>query len=308
MPSGEESTDEKFCPHGCSLFIERRDSGLEAFCLEHPEEGSIRITENYLSRYKLSIENLLKRIHKVNELEGEIAPCGRGYFFGYKTHGDKTIALVLVPSITKEDLLGIAGLGVLLKDYHYIFVIAPTLYVKWLWAIPSLGDRIVLLNLDEVLNDKTFELSFDWGVFKLRQRGVLKDLHLEITGNIHIHDGHEVRINSNIVHLSDAPFLLLLRFVQGAMTQKDRWVSVKELIDENILTQDGLYQGINRLKKELKHCVDWDRFLENGEKQYRLSLNVTGLTVNRKKLLESGNGRIKAIAQEIPSKVKAFVV
>lgn len=172
--------------------------------------------------------------------------------------------------------------------------------MKWLWAIPLLGDRIVLLNLDEVLNDKTFELSFDWGVFKLRQRGVLKDVHLEVTGNIHIDDGHEVRINGHVAHLSDAPFLLLLRFVQGAMIAKDRWVFVKDLTDENILTNEGLYQGIGRLKKELKFYVDWDKFLENGEKKYRLSSNVTGLIINRKKLVKHENGRIRDIAKKLP--------
>ena len=83
------------------------------------------------------------------------------------------------------------------------------------------------------------------------------------------------------------------------MTQKDRWVSVKDLIDENILTQEGMYQGINRLKKELKNYVGWDKFLENGEKQYRLSFNVTDLTVNRKKLLGHVNARIRNMAKKL---------
>ena len=69
---------------------------------EHPEERTTRITEDYLCRHKLSIENILKLIRKVNELDGEIIPCGKGYFIGYKTHGDKTIGLVLVPWITKD--------------------------------------------------------------------------------------------------------------------------------------------------------------------------------------------------------------
>ena len=76
---------------------------------------------------------------------------------------------------------------------------------------------------------------------------------------------------------------------------KDRWVSAKQLVDEGITTTEGLYQAIARLKKELR----WDDFLENDRKRYRISPNVTGVTVNRKKLLENENGRVKAIARKL---------
>ena len=98
LPSGEESTDEAHCSHGCSLFVENTDTGLEAFCLEHSEEVPLRITEDWLVRYKLSIEMVVKHMREANGLEGETAPCGRGHFLGHKMHGDNTIAVVLVPS------------------------------------------------------------------------------------------------------------------------------------------------------------------------------------------------------------------
>ena len=296
LPSGEESVDEERCSHGCSLFVEERGSGYEAFCLDHPEEKVVRVTEDDLCRYRLSIENVIKQMRSANKFEGEPFPCGRGHFIGYKTHGDKTIGVVLVPCVTKGDLLGIAGMASILKDYHYIFVVSPELNVKWLWAVPMLGDRIVLLKMDELFDEKTFELSFDWGIFKLRQRGVLKDFHLDVTGR-QDRDGHEVRLNGDDRrHLSDAPFILLLRFVQGYLTAKDRWVSVQELIKDGVLTEDNLYQAINNLKKDM----DWKELIENQSKKYRIALSVTGLTVNKQKLLESDNARIKGIAKKLP--------
>lgn len=304
LPSGEESVYEPRCQHGCSLVVEEVEGSLQAMCMEHPNEKAIYITEDYLTRYKFSIENLLKKIRTVNALEGEIMPCGAGYHLGYKKHGDTVIGLVIMPSITKDDLLTLSGIGVTLKEYHCIFFITPSLQVKWLWALPSLGDRIVLLDLDEVLDEKTFELSFDWGVFKLRQRGVVNDYHLEITGNIDNVGSHEIKINSVAVTLSFAPFLLLLRLFLGAVTEQNRWVSVTKLTSEGIDAGENVNQAIGRLKEKLKYYVDWDRFVENGRGKYRLSPNVTGLTFNRQKLLDQANGRITPLAQKLSQETK----
>ena len=114
-------------------------------------------------------------------------------------------------------------------------------------------------------------------------------------GQCNVKNGH-YRINGQRDHLADAPFILLLRFVQGCLIVKDRWVFAKQLVEEKITTTEGLYQAIARLKKELR----WDDFLENDRKRYRIALNVTGITVNRKKLLENENGRVKAIARKLP--------
>jgi len=297
LPRGEESTDEHRCTHGCSLFLEKRQQGYDAFCLEHPEERTLKISEDALCRYRLCLEAIIKNLRKANDLEDEPFVCGRGFFVGHKNHGDKVIAVVLYPSVTKDDLLAIAGLTVNLKDCDAIFVVAPELYVKWTWTRPQLGDRIVLFDMFEVFNEDTFELSFDWGLFKLRQRGVLNDRHIEIPGNL-TRDGHEVRINGQPWHLTDAPFILLLRFVQGYFLVKDRWVTSKELVDDGI-NPEGLYQAVGRLKKDLR----WDDVLENDKKRYRLSMSVTEVSINCKKLLAQDNTRVKEIAKKISKKI-----
>ena len=71
---------------------------------------------------------------------------------------------------------------------------------------------------------------------------------------------------------------------------------MQELIKDGVLTEDNLYQAINNLKKDM----DWKELIENQSKKYRIALSVTGLTVNKQKLLESDNARIKGIAKKLP--------
>jgi len=135
--------------------------------------------------------------------------------------------------------------------------------------------------------------------YRNTHRGVLSDLRLELTGNSKKGD-QEIKINGQAVYISTASYLLLFKFFQAAINNVDRWVSVDDI---EVVNKEGIYQAINRLKKEIVGFLPnraWDEYFENENKQYRLSKNVTGLIYDRPKLVKHENGRIKSIAETLP--------
>ena len=299
LPSGEESTDEQHCQHGCPLFVEEVNGRWEAICLEHPQQGIIAVEEDQLSRYKLSVENFLKIVRKVNKIEGKIIRCGQGYYFGHKIYNGRKIGLAFFPSITKHNLSKLAESVVWLKDYDYIFVFTPNLYGAWRGTMPSFGDRLILLDVcSDALDGKTLEIPFDWHIFRSNQGNVFKDAHLEFTGNKDM-DGYEIRINGSGGVPFRASFIFLLRLALSAVTKEDRWVSISELISESIVTEDSRRRVIRGLK-EPESWIKWDKFIENDGQRYRFSSNVVRFVFNRSKLARHADARIESIIKKLP--------
>lgn len=303
-PPGVEMVYQPSCPHGCSLAVEEDSQGMVGVCLDHPQVKAVRIIEDDLSRYKFSIEGFLNQIRNVNAIKGNVSKLEEGFYFGYSLYGVKRIGLVLFPRFG-EELLKTAGIDRLLRDDEIIFVISPVIQEKIETTVYS-GDRVVVLNVKDILDYKTFKLSFDVGIHRLQARGILKDVRLEFPGVRTAEENNEVRINGNKLLLSDSPFLLLLRMAIGFETKEDHYVSARELIDEKIVTADGKYQSVGRLKEKLISFLpgsDWDAFFENDKGMYRLSSNVKLINFNRDELIKS-SARIKEVALKIPKAVK----
>lgn len=303
-PPGIEMVYSPSCPHGCSLAVEEDPKGMIGVCLDHPEVKSVRIVEDDLSRYKFSVEGLLTQIRNANSIKGEISKLGDGYYFGYYLYGEKRVGLVLFPSFG-EELLKTAGIDRLLKDDEIILIISPVVQERIETAVYS-GDRVIVLDIKDILDYNTLKLSLDVGIQRLNTRGVLKDVSLEFPGVRTTDENNEVRLNGVKVLLSDRPFLLLLRLAIGFETKKDHYVSTKELVDEKIVTEDGKYQSVGRLKEKLTPFLpasDWDAFFENDKGMYRLSSNVKTIIFHRDALIKS-SARIKEIALKIPKTTK----
>lgn len=299
-PAGIEMVYEPTCPHGCSLAVEESPNGMVGICLDHPQIKSVPVIEYNLMRYRFSVEGLLHQVRWANDLKGEINKVGEGYYFGYQLYGEKRIGLVLFPHFG-EDLIKTAGLDRILKDEEGVFILSPVVRENCQTAIYS-GDRVVILDINDVLDRKTLKLSLDIGIEKLQNRGVLKDVRLEFPGIRTADENNEVRVNSKKVLLSDSPFLLLFRISVGFTTKKDHYVSAKELNGEGIANDSNRHQAVGRLKEKMVSFLpggDWDAFWENDKKMYRLSSNVKSVIFNREKLIQASE-RIKAVASKLP--------
>ncbi|GEM_PF-2728564 len=300
-PAGIEMVYEPACPHGCSLAVEESPNGMVGICLDHPQVKAVRVTEDDLIRYKFSIGGLLNQIRSVNAIKGGVSKLEEGYYFGYSLYGDKRIGLVLFPHFG-EDLIKIAGIDRILKDEDGVFILSPAVQENCQAAVYS-GDRVVVLDIGEVLDLATFKLSLEPGIEKLQNRGILKDVRLEFPGIRMADENNEVRVNGKKVLLSDRPFLLLLRVAVGFAIKKDHCISLKELIDEKIIMEDGKYQAAGRLKGKMVPFLpggDWDAFFENDKGMYRLSSNVKSVIFDRVKLVNDTSQRIKEVASKLP--------
>ena len=60
------------CQHGCPLTVVQTEGGLEAVCLEHPEEDPIPIEKDDLNRYAFSVDMLLVQLRTANRIEGNL--------------------------------------------------------------------------------------------------------------------------------------------------------------------------------------------------------------------------------------------
>ncbi len=289
LPSGQESIyDSPSCRYGCSLFVEEVDGKWEGVCLEHPEEGSISVKADQLNRYRFSVENLIKGIRAANELEGEIVQCGRGYYFGHKIYSGKKIGLAIFPSVTKYNLSSLSEAVAGVKEYDCIFVIAPSLYGQWSGTIPSLGDRVALMDVYRAIDSETLEILFDWNVFKFERKNVSAYDHFEFTGDRDL-NGHKIRINGSPIHLAQPLFAFLLRLASGAVTKEGRWVSVDELIADGVVTEENWRRVAGRFK-EFQSWVKWDKLIENDQERYRFSPSVSRFVFNHNTLTKGTKG------------------
>lgn len=292
--AGEETIYEPRCPHGCALFAERNGNCIEAVCLSHPDEGAISISEDQLSRYRFSVINLLREIVKVNQFQGEISPHEDGFRFGHVIKAGKRIGFVIYPSVVSKTVSD------LLKDEDCVMALSA----DGRYATQAItNDRIVTLGIRDVLNFETCILDMEAGFSALRRRQVVKNIQLSITGDLNESGENVIEINKRSVFLSDAPFLLLLRLMSGIYESKDRWVSVQSLISEGVTQEDRVHRDMNRLKEKIEPYLpdeNWNLFIGNGWKKYRVDPNVDAVTYDRKKLIKLSNGRIVETAKKLP--------
>ena len=78
------------CQHGCPLTVVQTEGGLEAVCLEHPEEDPMRIERDDLNRYAFSVDMLLFQLRTANRIDSDLHRINGGCFYvGYKPYSDK---------------------------------------------------------------------------------------------------------------------------------------------------------------------------------------------------------------------------
>ena len=316
------------CQHGCSLTIVQGERGLEAVCLQHPEEDPIRIDSDDLNRYAFSLDNFLLQIVSANRVDGKpLRISGDCFYMGHKTYNSNRVGFIFIQTIGKGKLLKLSGLKHLCKDDDLLVVFTPVSQTEDVALKNALRlDRIVQISFAASLNPQTFELPIEKLVLGLlrteagregsitelteRQKEDYKRFEYQcydkvfVPGTIPMRRSNEILVNGNQVKLGDSIFGLLLRFVLESKKREGAWVNIYSLEEEGIVTDPHKYQIYSNLRTALEGNLldkNGQKFIQNdGSKRYRISTHPDFVTYKREKLLNHPYPRAREIAEKLP--------
>lgn len=311
------------CQHGCPLTVVQTEGGLEAVCLEHPEEDPILIEKDDLNRYAFSVDMLLVQLRTANRIDGTLHRINGGYFYvGYKTYGDNRVGFIFISNIGKERLVKLSGLRHLCKDDDILVALTPASKIE---DVPLKGqlrhEKIVQTSLVSSLDPQTFELPIEKLVSWLLKPKAITELSkrqkmdyekfeyqcydkVYIAGTIPMKRSNLIVVNGNEIKIGDSLFTLFLRFVIELKKKKGGWVNIYTLESEAIITDVLKYQIYSNLRTALEGSLldkDGQKFIQSdGSKNYRISTHPDFITYDKKKLLAHQDHHIRELAKKLP--------
>jgi hypothetical protein len=311
------------CQHGCPLTVVQVEGGLEAVCLEHPEEDPIPIEKDDLNRYAFSIDMLLVHLRTANRIEGDLHRINGGYsYIGYKTYSDNRVGFIFISKIGNEKLVKLSGLKHLCKDDDLLVVLTPASKIE---DVPLKGrlrlDKIIQTSLASSLDPQTFELPIEKLVSGLLKPKTITELSkrqktdyekfeyqcydkVYIPGAIPMKRSNLIVVNGNKIKMGDSLFTLFLRFVIELKQKKGGWVDIYTLESEGVIADVLKYQIYSNLRTALEGSLlekDGQKFIQSdGSKQYRIATHPDFVTYDKKKLLNHQDRRIGELAKKLP--------
>jgi len=311
------------CQHGCHLTVVQVEGGLEAVCLEHPEEDPIPIEKDDLNRYAFSTDMLLVQLRTANRIDGNLQRINGGYFYvGYKTYSDNRVGFIFISKIGNEKLVKLSGLKHLCGDDDILVVLTPASKIE---DVPLKGrlyhDKIIQTSLASSLDPQTFELPIEKLVSGLLKPKAITELSkrqkfdyekfeyqcydkVHIPGTIPMKRSNLMVVNGNEIKMGDYIFILFLRFVVELKKKKGGWVNIYTLESEGVITDVLKYQIYSNLRTALEGSLldkDGQKCIQSdGSKNYRISTHPDFVTYDKKKLLAHQDRQIREIAKKLP--------
>ncbi len=316
------------CQHGCPLTVVQVDRGLEAVCLEHPEEGPTPIENDDLNRYAFSIDMLLVQLRTANRIDGNLERISGGFFsVGYKTYNSHRVGFIFVPKIGKSELVKLSGLKRLYRDDDVLIILTPASEIEDVTLKNILRhEKIAQVSLTQSLNPQTYELPIEkllLGLLKTKDglEGALVELSRKqkadyknfeyqcydkvyIPGVLPMNRSNLILVNGNEIKLGDSLFLLFLRFVVELKKKKGGWVNRYTLGSEGVVNDVEKFQIYSNLRTALKGSLldkDGQKFVQaDGSKNFRISTHPDFITYDKKKLLNHQDHKIGEISKTLP--------
>lgn len=311
------------CQHGCPLTVVQTEGGLEAVCLEHPEEDPIPIEKDDLNRYAFSVDMPLVQLRTANRIEGDLHRINGGYFYvGYKTYSDNRVGFIFISKIGNEKLVKLSGLKHLCKDDDILVVLTPASKIE---DVPLKGqlrhEKIIQTSLVSSLDPQTFELPIEKLVSGLLKPKAITELSkrqktdyeefeyqcydkVYIPGTIPMKRSNLIVVNGNEIKMGDSLFTLFLRFAIELKKEKGGWVNIYTLESEGVITDVLKYQIYSNLRTALEGSLldkDGQKFIQSdGSKNYRISTHPDFITYDKKKLLAHQDHHIRELAKKLP--------
>lgn len=310
------------CQHGCPLTVVQLEGGLEAVCLEHPEEDPIPIKKDDLNRYAFSVDMLLVQLRTANRIDGDLHRINGGYFYiGYKTYSDNRVAFIFISKIGNEKLVKLSGLKHLCKDDDILIVLTPASKIEDVALKGRLRhEKIIRTSLVSSLDPQTFELPIEKLISGLLKPKAITELSkgqksdyekfeyqcydkVYIPGTIPMKRSNLMVVNGNKINMGDSIFTLFLRFVVELKKKKGGWVNIHTLKSEWVITDVLNYQSYSNLRTALKGSLldkDGQKFIQSdGSKNYRIATHPDFITYDKKKLLNHQAAHIRELAKKL---------
>jgi hypothetical protein len=260
-----------------------------------PEEAgldSIIVEEKDIPHYQFDIDKFVEAVSKANKLDEQRNKIlDRLWFIGSKDLSGDRVGLFVALNDSAEDLgKELKGLPNSAGRYARYIVVSPFTRVSCQKTKGSLNKiNVSHFVFDEAFNgDLKFKLGF---LFSEAKAELPQALHL--TGRIEA-EKHIVSVDNKEGGLTDANFKLLLDMVVALKTTDEGWLA----------TGEGDWQAFRRLKDDFKRTFDgfdFEKFIVNGRKKYRLVIPADAVTYDRamlKKIKDSGV--ITDLADKLP--------
>jgi hypothetical protein len=276
---------------GVQRTIRIRNKKISAFSTESGVE-TIQLEETETVYYRFNLGKLIDLIRSHNKLEEAIDHISdRLSFVGSLQIADGRVSIYFglfddVDDFGKE----LKGLPNSVGRYVRHIVICPFVRISCQKTRNALsGIKVSQFTFEEAFGK---EFVFKSGLV-LSEATLKLPQTLRLTGKVES-EKHVVSLDSKEGGLTDANFKLLLELVVALKTTKEGWVA----------TGEGDWQAYGRLKDDFKRSFDgfdFDGFIKNGRKKYRLVIEPDNVTYDRAMLKKiKNNAVITELADKLP--------
>ena len=271
---------------------QRKDGKYWAHPEDDNEKSRIEVAEKDLPHYVFDLLKFGEAVKKANGLDEDCNPLSDSVFFsGSKDLSGDRVGLFVALNDSTEDLgKELKGLPNTASRYARYIVVSPFTRVSCQKTKGSLNK----INVSHFVFDEAFngDLKFKSGfLFSETKAELPQSLHL--TGKIEA-EKHIVSVDNNEGGLTDANFKLLLEMVVALKTTDEGWLA----------TGEGDWQAFRRLKDDFKRTFDgfdFEKFIVNGRKKYRLVIPADAVTYDRAMLKKiKDNAVITDLANKLP--------
>ncbi len=274
----------------------------DAFAGDDAALPCVEVTDKDVPHWEFDVAKLVDAIRAKNDLdEPADVISSRLRFVGSKDGAGGRVGVFLALHDTADDLAReLTGLPHNTGKCARYLVISPCLRISSQKTINTL-ERI---NVDHQVVGEAFtgDLTLKSGALVGEVKAGQPD-SLYLTGKIE--DGrHVVRIGNRDGGLTEANFKLLIRLVVGLKDSKDGFVGIGTMADDGVIPDsDQAWQAVKRLKDDLKQSfagLEFDDFIANGRKKYRLVIAPDAVGYDKKMLRKIKNTTINDFVAKLP--------
>ena len=286
----------------------KKNGKYDAYPSDDSSFGCIEVEEKDIPQWHCALSILIEEIRKNNNLEEQVDPVDSQLFFvgsTETTNGRVSVYLGLFDS-PKDLESGVRGLPGRVSTYAQYVVITPSSRIE---------KQNVLKDLEKIkVRQVLLKEAFQGTGFKFKPATLASGVSekqpfsLKLTGIVNGKGRsrkHLIKIAGKDGELTDALFVILLRFVEGVMKTKSGQVAVSSLTGEGVVHEEGYKQYIGRLRERLNALFpdfNFHELIENREGSYRLAVPKDSIDYDLpmlKKLMD--NGKIGNIVKRLPS-------
>lgn len=299
---GDSYFPDRMGDQGVERTIRVRKDKITAFSIES-DVATLELTKPETTYYRFNLNKLIDQIRMKNKLEEQIDSVEERLIFVGSLDSSGARNGFFLGLFDSEDELAqsLVGLPNNAGKYAWYIVLSPFNFI----SSQKIKSKLNGINVSHFI----FVDAFDDG-FVFKKGLALNETKVGLPQSLHLSGRVEkekciVRIDNQEAGLTLANFRLLARFVQALKTTGEGWATTPEMETEGLITDsDKAWQPISRLKEDLKRTFsgyDFDKFIQNGRKKYRLVIPADSVTYDRAMLKKiKGDATLTKVINKLP--------